>query len=331
MAKTQKKSTLAKVLLQEVGEPALDVHSSNISTVRLLNHYAMYTDVKNLKPWAIAWATNEGKKELVKKMRALHDDCFVTYGAVCRLLSRGYGFSHSPDIVEKVEAHFNLMYEKLQQRQVDANVQNAVKYKAPEITLEGDDALFEETIDVVLKSNTKPPKLSATKYIRKRIKEVSLDIANNAEAYSKRVANRLQKFLDGIDTTIVRKKKETGPVAITGRKTPAQIAQAVKYAKEADGKKGLTPEKVVGKKRLVVYDIEKRKLKQYYAIGQGFTFTGTTLKNVGDSIEKTARKPEIVFADTGIQYLGRVLKGIKGKSRVPRTRFNENTLILAVS
>ena len=79
--------------------------------------------------------------------------------------------------------------------------------------------------------------------------------------------------------------------------------------------------------------LREKGIKVFIATGDGFTFTGTTLKNFDaeKSKAKTVRKPELLAAvPMNLSSLNKFFGDIKAVEGAVNGRFNENTIILTV-
>jgi hypothetical protein len=137
----------------------------------------------------------------------------------------------------------------------------------------------------------------------------------------------------GVGIFEAKLKTERARVTKKRVKAPGVVAKGVKFLKEFQGLRGQTPEKLVNAKKAYVFDVEARKLKVFIATGDGFTFTGTTLKNFDaeKSKAKTVRKPELLAAvPMNLSSLNKFFGDIKAVEGSVNGRFNENTIILTV-
>ena len=94
--------------------------------------------------------------------------------------------------------------------------------------------------------------------------------------------------------------------------------------------KSIDPVKIIKAKQLWVYDTVKRKLIIFK--GESLDITGTTIKNIDESLVKTIRKPEEFFSKLsyGKRALETAWKSIRGKTGVTSGRLNENMVLLTV-
>lgn len=161
-------------------------------------------------------------------------------------------------------------------------------------------------------------------YANAHKRQIKEDYANGAQTKSGML--RLNKILDNVITECEVKRKPVVKKATTV-KTKASQARNVKFTNERlNGSSSLTPDSVIGKKSLWVYDMSKNLLINYIST-TGFTFSGTTLKDyvgvptvysVTDSTKLSIRVAE----------LSEHVKTLKTRKLTISGRFTDNYFIL---
>jgi len=153
----------------------------------------------------------------------------------------------------------------------------------------------------------------------------------------RRVIAFVQSIVDDCQQQIVSAKAQRKPRA-RKVKPPSVIASKVKYMREyAELKlKSIEPAKIIGASELWVYAPEKRKLTVYRGADGGYLgVSGTSITNYDTKLSevKTIRKPEEFFKGLsfGKRAMANAWKAIKSKATSPRSRINDEMILLAVN
>ena len=131
-------------------------------------------------------------------------------------------------------------------------------------------------------------------------------------------------------------KKANQKVRVKKAKPAGVQVAKLKYLKEHENLKSVSPTSIVGAQQVWVYNIKNRKLGVYNATGSsGFSVRGTSLQGYDPetSVQRTLRKPEVVIPammEAGKIALRKVLSDLTTTETRLNGRINEDTLLLRV-
>lgn len=338
---SEKVQNAVNMLVGSVKEPTFTALTSDkIGLLRGLNYYATHSNAESSKKWALEWV-KQNMPELLSSVKEKKEWMFSNRGFVCRMISRGY-IASEQDVLN-LKAFFKALSEKEDEVVVE---KKKVTKKAPvhfNVALEQ----FDYALDRVLcgeEAGVIDFGTNAKDHaeVQREIDRISNDLVENAEAYRKETIRDLKKFvkqvqekLDGLKVaTRQNKARVVKPRAVN----PVKMTEKVKFSKGSEELelKGLDASKAVGAKQMIVYDTKYRTLIIFKALGGGFTFTGTTLKNYDTetSVCKRVRKPEVTVKGIGVKTINEikaVYRGLRSTEYTPKGRFNENMIIVKVS
>ena len=317
-------------------EPEFGVIHTKIDIIRALNYYGTWATDGDIRNWAESWCAAH------KIDGSLHHRTvgeLKTYACFWRMLERG------------------LIMEDGEIERISKAFQNLVAKDAPKVVIEKPklvrkverigsevlsnlDAYTDDIVDGKITS-TRAPTLATTGKdvieLREACDRRLQRLIEEKEFYDmavwKSLKNAYNGILDSLQGFDAKIKTERARVTKKRIKPPGVVAKDVKFLKEFQGFRGATPDKLVGAKKAYVFDTDARKLKVFIATGDGFTFTGTTLKNFDaeKSKGKTVRKPETLMATPmNLSSLNKFFGDIKAVEGAVNGRFNENTVILVV-
>lgn len=340
--KTEKQNELVNVLSGKATEPKFTgLVYTKMDLIKALNHYAAYAKPENLKAWALTYLV-KNHPELVKRVQGLPGSCFTTYGALCRLESRGY--SHDDAMKIRIRTYFESVDSPVTKQVDDASPLKAVARKPIEKTnksMEAFDLAIEEILSGQTPSNFSIDPAGQVKEIEEICHRELKELTEFAEYYRTDWIAPLKKFYKATLEKVEKAKafkKVKSPIVRSKRTNPASVVKAVKYQKsdESLGLSSVNPIDVLERRKMFVYDTKYRRLIMFVSTGPGFTFTGTTLQNVDmkKSVFKTVRKPEALFKSKklSISDLNKAFDELKTKeSPMLAARFNSYFVIVKVT
>lgn len=315
---------------------------SNTDLIHALNYYSAYSKAEQQKEWAIEWAMTNAP-ELVSRMNGLPASCFLTFGALARMSTRGY--DHDQKTINRIKNHFRVV-EAPKAKVTDDEVKAPVG--RPRKSKNTDSLAFQcldESIDCVLKG-IEPPVFSMDvkenhKPVIDYCKRELENLTQEPEQYKnpRRIKALRELFTSVLERlTKVKALKKATKVAKVKKVNPSKVVQGVKYQKsdKETGLVSLNPLDTLERSKMYVWDTKYRRLIVFVAKGTGFTYTGTTLHNVDleRSYSKTVRKPVEMFKGKkySIRELNKVFGDIRAKETPMKTgRFNDSFVILKVT
>jgi hypothetical protein len=146
----------------------------------------------------------------------------------------------------------------------------------------------------------------------------------------------VQSIIDDCNQQVVSSKTQRKPRARKA-KPASVIVNKMKYMREypALGLKSVEAAKIIGAAELWVYVPQKRKLIVYRAADGHLGVSGMSITNYDTKTSevKTLRKPEEFFKglSMGKRAMANAWKGVRAKTSSPRSRINEEMLLLAVN
>lgn len=330
MAKKKgKNSTIIDRILGTAKEPA-PKHAyelTQIELIKVLNWYRAYGDDDKLVSYLHVYAAS-----INYDITHLSGTVCTTYGALVRAIENGFVLSNN-DIKKLNE------FCKCNHRVKVKQVAQAVPVKPKTIITyctwaedveNGLDCAINGTDYIHSYETTKTNIGKCVDYIDKLIRIIDTDYKN------KDIDKQLYKiqidYLNGLKSYYSVAVKTKSVKRISSNKST--IVKNVKFDNSSKHKfinKTVYPIDIIGKRKLYVYDMKKGKISLFVSVAEGFTFSGTTIKNVNmdKSSSKAFKKTEQLsqqMADLNTLY-----KDINRKELAPVTRFNEDTIILAYS
>lgn len=319
-------------LLGKSSEP--EVHDdvvSNIDLVKLLNWYNENVKPDTLKSCLLAYAKSNNYN-----LNHLDESMCKTYGIVAKLKIRGFMLNQK--VKRELDEFCKLHNKEPEKNKVVSHETKKETVTKPK-TLEnkyidsieyGIDAIITENDDYQLLYPTSKTDISkCVEHVKRTKSLMTLDFKDGG--YDKKTFKRLTKFIDDLLVVLSETKKTTKTKSIS--KNKSSIVKNVKcnIKRQPYTSKIILPIDIIGKRKMYCYDEVKKKLILFVSIGEGFTFTGTTLKNFDEtkSGEKTLSKIE-KLSDT-MSELNRLFKEQNRKETVPSGRFNDNMTIITYS
>lgn len=329
MSKRKTTKKYANRLLGKIKEPEVVEHElSMIELAKILNFYNDNGDNKKLKKELNDYAVKKGFN-----INHLHESKCKTYGVLAKCLRRG--FKLSTDTIHKLDVYIAKHSKKTKKVKPAVKKEpekKSVKAIRQEYCLEKIDLLIDSFIidnGFTYEIETKKSEINkVVNYIKTQLNQLKIDFDERCLSKSlyNKIAKRLNELLgiyQKIKSTTIRKKK-------VDKHT---IVKTVKcdLTKHDYISKVIRPIDILGKKKMFCYDSKKNKLMIFHATSSGFTFKGTTLKNV--DIEKSVCKslPKSISLKQSMVELNRIYKSIGYKESKPQERFNDNVIILTVS
>lgn len=311
---------------------------TKMDLLQSLNYYSAHAKPDSMKAWALAYL-HKNHPELTDVVSKAPVHAFITYGALCRLSDRGFDFDQ-----EMKDRIFNY-FKEIKPPEVDENgeeVKPVVKKPVlPKVSRSFE--AFEMAVDAVLAGGEVPivsllPNEPLDDIVQYCKKELAL-IAENPEYYVQASLKSLKKLFQ---ETLERAEKVKNSIKVNKTKiirvrkvNPLKVIKDVKFQRGEDTLelRSVNPIDILGHRKMYVYDTKYRKLILFIGTAAGFTFTGTTLKNVDlpKSTFKTVRKPEELKGShaLNISDLHKLFGRLTTKEGpVSAARFNDNWIIL---
>lgn len=345
--KSTKNKELVKVLSGKATEPKYTgFECGMLDLIRGLNHYAKFSKPDQMKEWSLEWLLRENQTALLNRVSGFPTSFFMTFGALSRMALRG--FQHDTQTIERMLEYFrsanpanSKMIGEEPSEPVAIEPKKRGRKKKPQdfTVLDNLDA----AIDAIMNGETPKPFEVDQKdknLVKDQCRSILQDMTNNPDDYRAKTLKALTKFLLGMisSTKSAVKVNVKAPKTRSKRATPASIVKGVKFLKEdaETGLKSINPMDVLERRKMYVYDAQKRRLIMYVSTGPGFHFTGTTLHNVDmkKSSWKTVRKPErdLKGKKLAIYDLNKLFESLTTKETpITATRFNQHCVILNVT
>lgn len=317
-------------------EPEFGVIHTQTDIIRALNYYGTRASDDDIRNWAECWCAAH-KIDGGLRHRTVGE--LKTYACFWRMLERGLIMEDGE--IERISKAFQNLVAKDAPKVVieKPKVVRKVERTGSEV-LSNLDAYLDDVTTGKITSSRAPSLATTAKDVAELRDACERGVARLIEekefydrAVWKSLKNAYNGILDSLEGFEAKLKTERARVTKKRVKAPGVVAREVKFLKEFQGFKGHVPEKLVNAKKAYVFDVEARKLKVFIATGDGFTFTGTTLKNFDaeKSKGKTVRKPETLMATPmNLSSLNKFFGDIKAVEGAVNGRFNENTIILTV-
>lgn len=162
--------------------------------------------------------------------------------------------------------------------------------------------------------------------------------SNFTKAQLKKLYELVKQIVADCTQQVVTAKTTRKP-RVRKSKPASVIVSKIKYMKEDPQLKlkSISPTEIIGSSELWVYTPDKRKLTVYRGADNGHLgVSGMSITNydVEKSETKTIRKPEEFFkqlTSTGKRAMANAWKSLKSKVSKPRSRINEEMLLLAAN
>ena len=333
--------------------------------IRAVNWYRNTGSSKSYKKWTLDWMKSKDSHwtaEDTELARRAEKKYFSRVGHYCRLMSRGC--PADVNVLQAIRNGINLIIREGEKSKTTApapRVSPMVRLKESVDRLACD---MNVTIDslhlsVMEGEKTFDPKIPAWLYDNKvSAKQAELlykmyspvfdevtaalagedDQLNEAYDYlGKRKLRRLQKGLDAILRTLQDHyvKNQKPRKKRTVKFDPSKAVKKVNYMKSCDelGISSIDPKKIIGAKKLVIFNTKYRYLQVFEASGHdGLMVKGTTIQNFDKdrSLMKTLRDPKSVLPKIkGIRSFNNTWSSIKTKERkVSSGRIGQHTILV---
>lgn len=312
---------MAKKRIVDINEIAYGKEPEpNIALGVKLNWYSAASNLDDKKKWAIEYFRNKDRN-IVKKLSGIDKQWFATMGSICRIQSLGGTLG----LVERQS--FDAMVERIvteQARKPKKAIPKKVNILELEKKLEPLNLVYDQIDDVIdlVTQGVKKYKLptladglsnawivETSKYYQEHLAEIETVYLGTDEQlnegysnYTKTEIKRLIKLYNDIENLLnqylVRQKNlkaQSRPVKKTKSKPAAKLVEKLNYMKSDKDSKLLSidPTKIIGAKKLFVYNTKTRKLVEYVTADEsGLSLKGSTLTGFSDkSYSKTIRKP----------------------------------------
>lgn len=271
---------------------------SGAELVRALNFYNL-EPAENKRKWAIKWA-EKNRPDAVKKIRGAKDACFNTPAALIRMMDRGAILS---------DTHITVVdnwLDTLAPRYVPTFVPKAT---VPKVKVDVNFAAFDDAMDTLgeFEIDASKPVIAIKEFCERELENHKIDpgsMDRRLVAWLKKVHARVSKV-----NVVVAAKKPAKKAAAPKQKGLQDVRWAV--SDPDTGVRGLPPEKVVGAKKVYVYDPKYRCLiKMVSDTGIGFEGINMTGINIEKSGWVTLRKPKEQIA-TGVRALDKLYGSLK--------------------
>lgn len=330
---TSKNKKAMNRLLGKSAEPEIhDDVVTDIELVKLLNWYNENVKPDTLKSCLLTYA-----KSIGYNLNHLDESTCKTYGTVSKLKIRGFILNQK---VKRQLDDFCRLHNKEPEKskptsqpvkkEVVSNKYTMIDNKFIDSIEHGIDAVITQNDEYqLLYPVTKSDITKCTEHVTNIKKSVEIDF--KYDGYDKITYKRLIKFLSELLTVYSKTKKTTSTKTISRNKSTIVKSVKCNIKRQPYTTKITLPIDIVGKRKMYCYDEVKKKLILFVAVGEGFTFTGTTLKNFDStkSGEKTLSKIE-KLSDT-MSELNKLFKEQNRKETSPSGRFNDNMTILTYS
>lgn len=300
---------------------------TQIELIKILNWYRAYGNDDKLASYLHVYASN-----LNYDITHLNGTTCTTFGALVRAMENGFVISDND--VKKLN---NFCKQNHKQKVKDV-ISVPVKPKPSKVTYCTWAEDIETGLDCAITGSNHTHKYETSKanikkcieYIDKLMKTLHADY--NDKALDKQNYKVQIDYLNGLKLYYSTAIKTKSVKRISSNKS--SIVKNVKFDNSSEHKfisKPIYPIDIIGKRKLYVYDMKKGKLSLLVAVGEGFTFSGSTIKNINydKSSSKSMKKTDKLTQQ--IAKLNTLYKAINRKELTPVTRFNESTIILAYS
>ena len=273
-------------LLGKSSEPELhDDVVSNIELVKLLNWYNENVKTDTLKSCLLAYS-----KSINCNLNHLDESTCKTYGTLSKLKIRGFVLNQNTkrQLDEFCKLHHKEPVKtkpitKTIEKEIPSNKFLYVENKFINAIEHGLDAvILNDDEYVLIYPVTKSDITKCFEHVTDLKSQVELDFVIGG--YDKPVFNKIIKYCNELLSVLSKSKETTNTKTIS--KNKSSIVKGVKCSikRQPYTSKIILPIDIIGKRKIYCYDEVKKKLILYVSVGEGFTFTGTTLKNF-DSVK----------------------------------------------
>lgn len=306
-----------------------------IDVLKALNFYSVHASDNDIRDWADAWCKAEGISPNLSKRKPGE---LSTLAAHWRMKQRGMELTREE--TEDINQRFlDLHQEHVRESSPKTKEKAPVAFKTHECIAD-----LNGYIDSAARGEvaaTRAPSLCKNgkeiSLVSEECRKKLLALEAEKEFYSREAFRNIKAAYDRVLKsleTIKNKLKTEKSKKNVASKPPSVIARNVNYMKEYQGIRSLPPERLVGARKAYVYDVVGKRLISYNATSAGFTFSGSTLKNVDTEKckHKLVKKPEKFFEakDTSLSYLNKMYSDLPTKELGRNGKFNENMIILSV-
>lgn len=345
-------------------EPMVDADNKS-ALGNALSWYSANTDKKQQKKWSIEYHTQQGNKDVVTTLKKIPDWAFLTYGSVCRLMSREQWVDPNSTFFKRRTEELMTKYSTyMAEEKVEdtakprvKTIQERIADKASEIggEIEGDiDAFCDSGYDRNFKREANLFTLGAPvgklllpsyEALLAELEELCGPKKTNddmydqlIEGYSHMKVNQRKAFRDFVKQLVIDLRKVSVPKArkrVQKAKPPAQVVKYLKYKikDEALNLSSVDKTKLVDASEVYLYNTKARRI-QCYVPQEGYLLTvrGTTILNFDPekSGQKTVRKPEEVakLAGSTKMPMRKAFTALKTKAIKVNGRVNADCIIL---
>lgn len=306
-----------------------------IDIIHALNFYSQHAGESDVREWAKAWCQQRG---LDLRLRGRTQGELISLAAFYRMQERGMAIDEK--LANRIDDGFRALHIVSEPREVEVVKPKAVTVNKPIECLSKLDAYLDAVTTGEI-SSARVPNFCDTKKEVSIIAEACTRRAKRLEEDKEGYAKDVYKALKGAYAAIL-KSLSVAADKIATEKTKAQmkskpasvIARDVKHMKVFGKIRSQPPEKMVGARKAYVYDSADRKLILYVSTEAGFTFTGTTLKNIdmAKSFKKIIRNPDAFFdgLDISLSQLNKTYGNINAKEQAVVGRFSDDHVILCI-
>jgi len=320
------------------GEPSFDdvLIPTKIDIVNALNFYSANASEQDVRAWAKAWCDERG---LGVRLRGRQAGELISLACFYRMRERG--FHVDDELAQRLDRGFMALDTATNAEPVaEVAPKPKIAMHKPVECLVKLDAYLDTVIDGTC-TTTRAPALCGSKKEVAVVREACIaraqHLQEDKDAYRPETYKALKaaytSILKSLDTAEQKIQTEKTKAALRS-KPPGAIARDVRYSKQFGKIKSQLPERMVGAKKAYVFDVADRKLMLYVATDTGFTFTGTTLKNIdtAKSHKKTIRNPEQLFdgMELTMSQLNKTYTNINAKEQPVNGRFSTDHVILCV-
>lgn len=314
-------------------EPEFSNLRENMSLACALNWYTINAEDKDLWQWIEDWCKEENVKVNLVGRKTSE---IGTYASLIRMIQRGYPASEP--MIKKLKEDILLLNRKKEVSKEEVKVK--VKEETGVQCLSNLDAYIDEICMSKITSSRVPVLFSSKKesvILEEEIKKRLSKLDQEKEFYNnttyKLIRAALQNILKSLEA--LKDKIRTEKTKFVTQKSPGVVAKNVLYCKKFKNFESVKPEKIVGAKKVYVYDTDSRNLFLYMSTEAGFSFSGTVLKNIDmeKSKRKILRKPDEFLASIqfSISSLNKSFPLITSTEHDVKSRFAETFVILCYS
>jgi len=305
----------------------MDSKAYNIFLSTSFNWYNNMKKDIDKKKWVVKWGVEYGFN--AEDIQTIPEQYLSTLGSMVRLHERGFEFN---------QKHQDNLFSKLSDLVLRFNNVVPDKPKMKRITVDKVGlvmTVFDNAIDNVMDGKSydtltidqplSAPNVNELKsYYNRQLNY--LDEGSNLTD----IHNEILTLLNGKIKKVVRKPQIKKPV------TPIKQVSKLNYMVKDNnfGLKSIKPEKIIGASKLVMFNVNNRKLTIFHADEGGFSVSGSTLKNfTNESGCKTIRKPDEKLSEfisapkVRTDKLFSLVNSVKGKVT---GRINKHNILLKV-